>query len=80
MGMSGVSKSQVSRLCEEIDGKVKAFHGALLPTGRSCEDLASALAPPTQRLRFLVALKPVCNRRRSPLAARRSTAFPVGGC
>ena len=23
--MSGVSKSQVSRLCEEIDGKVKAF-------------------------------------------------------
>jgi putative transposase len=24
MGMSGVSKSQVSRLCEEIDGKVKA--------------------------------------------------------
>jgi putative transposase len=25
MGMSGMSKSQVSRLCEEIDGKVKAF-------------------------------------------------------
>jgi transposase-like protein len=25
MGMSGVSKSQVSRLCEELDGKVKAF-------------------------------------------------------
>jgi putative transposase len=25
MGMSGVSKSQVSRLCEEIDEKVKAF-------------------------------------------------------
>jgi transposase-like protein len=25
MGGSGVSKSQVSRLCEEIDGKVKAF-------------------------------------------------------
>src|SRR6187401_1669940 len=25
MGMEGVSKSQVSRLCEEIDGKVKAF-------------------------------------------------------
>ncbi len=23
MGMSGISKSQVSRLCEEIDGKVK---------------------------------------------------------
>src|ERR1700739_2130692 len=25
MGMSGISKSQASRLCEEIDGKVKAF-------------------------------------------------------
>lgn len=25
MGMNGISKSQVSRLCEEIDGKVKAF-------------------------------------------------------
>ena len=25
MGMSGISKSQVSRLCGEIDGKVKAF-------------------------------------------------------
>ena len=25
MGMSGISKSQISRLCEEIDGKVKAF-------------------------------------------------------
>ena len=27
MGMSGISESQVSRLCEEIDGKVKAFLG-----------------------------------------------------
>jgi putative transposase len=25
MGLSGISKSQVSRLCEDIDGKVKAF-------------------------------------------------------
>ncbi len=25
MGMTGISESQVSRLCEEIDGKVKAF-------------------------------------------------------
>ncbi|ESY12743.1 transposase [Mesorhizobium sp. LNJC395A00] len=25
MGMSGICKSQASRLCEEIDGKVKAF-------------------------------------------------------
>jgi transposase-like protein len=25
MGMTGISKSQVSRLCQEIDDKVKAF-------------------------------------------------------
>ena len=25
MGMSGISKSQVSRLCEEIDGRIEAF-------------------------------------------------------
>ena len=30
LGMSGISKSQVSRLCEEIDGKVKAFLTGLL--------------------------------------------------
>jgi transposase-like protein len=27
MGMTGISKSQVSRLCGEIDDKVKAFLG-----------------------------------------------------
>src|SRR5919205_1870742 len=30
MGMSGISKSQVSRLCAEIDDKVKAFLGRLI--------------------------------------------------
>jgi alkanesulfonate monooxygenase len=37
------------------------FYGALLPTGRSCEDswvVASAVAPATKQLRFLVALRP----------------------
>lgn len=37
------------------------YYGVLLPTGRSCEDswvVASALAPLTQRLRFLVAVRP----------------------
>ena len=27
MGMDGISRSQVSRLCEEIDDKVKPFLG-----------------------------------------------------
>ena len=37
------------------------YFGVLLPTGRSCEDswiVASALAPLTERLRFLVAVRP----------------------
>ena len=37
------------------------FEGVLIPTGRSCEDswlIASALAPLTERLRFLVAVRP----------------------
>jgi alkanesulfonate monooxygenase len=37
------------------------YFGILLPTGRSCEDswvVASALVPSTERLRFLVAVRP----------------------
>ena len=37
------------------------YFGVLLPTGRSCEDswvVASAMVPQTQRLRFLVAVRP----------------------
>ena len=46
----------------------------LLPTGRSCEDswvVASALAPLTERLRFLVAVRPGLQ---SPTLAARMTA------
>ena len=37
------------------------YFGVLLPTGRSCEDswvVASAVAPWTERLRYLVAVRP----------------------
>ena len=50
------------------------FHGALLPTGRSCEDawvVASSLIAETKRLRFLVALRPGLV---SPSLAARMTA------
>jgi alkanesulfonate monooxygenase len=50
------------------------YHGVLLPTGRSCEDswvVASALAPLTERLRFLVAVRPGLQ---SPAVAARMTA------
>ena len=47
------------------------YFGVLLPTGKSCEDswvVASALAPLTERLRFLVAVGRACSRRASPRA------------
>src|SRR6478735_1482344 len=50
------------------------YYGVLLPTGRSCEDswiVASALAPLTKRLRFLVAVRPGLQ---SPSVAARMTA------
>ena len=36
MGMDGISKSQVSRLCEEIDERVKPFVVRSKATGRMC--------------------------------------------
>jgi alkanesulfonate monooxygenase len=50
------------------------YYGVLLPTGRSCEDswvVASALAPFTEQLRFLVAVRPGLQ---SPAVAARMTA------
>jgi alkanesulfonate monooxygenase len=50
------------------------YYGVLLPTGRSCEDswvVASALMPQTERLRFLVAVRPGLQ---SPTVAARMTA------
>lgn len=50
------------------------YFGVLIPTGRSCEDswiVASALAPATQRLRFLTAVRPGLQ---TPAVAARMTA------
>lgn len=50
------------------------YYGVLLPTGRSCEDswvVASALAPLTRRLRFLVAVRPGLQ---TPAASARMAA------
>ncbi|CAN7373134.1 FMNH2-dependent alkanesulfonate monooxygenase [Mesorhizobium amorphae] len=61
--------TQVAKAADAI-----GYYGALLPTGRSCEDswvVASALAPLTQRLRFLVAVRPGLQ---SPTLAARMTA------
>ncbi|MGG1944200.1 FMNH2-dependent alkanesulfonate monooxygenase [Trinickia sp. NRRL B-1857] len=52
------------------------YEGVLLPTGRSCEDawvVASSLIPATQRLKFLVAIRPGLT---SPgLSARMAATF-----
>ncbi|UIJ70416.1 FMNH2-dependent alkanesulfonate monooxygenase [Aurantimonas sp. HBX-1] len=60
---------QVAQAADQL-----GYYGVLLPTGRSCEDswvVASALAPQTQRLRFLVAVRPGLL---SPTLAARMTA------
>ncbi|MGJ4930829.1 FMNH2-dependent alkanesulfonate monooxygenase [Bradyrhizobium sp. HKCCYLS2038] len=50
------------------------YYGVLIPTGRSCEDswiVASAVAPFTEKLRYLVAVRPGLQ---SPAVAARMTA------
>jgi len=52
------------------------YEGVLIPTGRSCEDpwvVASALLPATQRLKFLVAVRPGLHQ--PALAARMAATF-----
>ena len=53
------------------------YHGVLIPTGRSCEDswvIASALVPLTERLRYLVAIRPGII---SPTVSARMAATPT---
>ncbi|QDI82004.1 FMNH2-dependent alkanesulfonate monooxygenase [Methylorubrum populi] len=58
-GARDVSLPYLRQIAQAADDL--GYYGVLLPTGRSCEDswvVASALAPLTQRLRFLVAVRP----------------------
>nr|AAB82564.1 FMNH2-dependent methanesulfonate sulfonatase [Pseudomonas aeruginosa PAO1] len=58
-GARPVSLSYLKQVAQAADSL--GYHGVLIPTGRSCEDswvVASALAPLTERLRFLVAIRP----------------------
>jgi alkanesulfonate monooxygenase len=60
------------------------YEGVLIPTGRSCEDpwvVAASLLPVTQRLKFLVAVRPGLHQ--PSLAARMAATFdrsPAAGC
>jgi alkanesulfonate monooxygenase len=60
---------QVAQAADDL-----GYYGVLIPTGKSCEDswlVASALVPLTQRLRFLVAVRPGLQ---PPSLAARMTA------
>ncbi len=60
---------QIAEAVDEL-----GYYGALLPTGRSCDDawvVASTLVPVTRRMKFLVALRPGLM---SPTLAARLTA------
>ena len=71
-GAREVSLGYLRQIAEAADHN--GYFGVLLPTGRSCEDswvVASAMAPFTQRLRFLVAIRPGLQ---SPAVAARMAA------
>ena len=60
---------QIARAADEL-----GYFGVLLPTGQSCEDswvIASAMVPLTERLRYLVAVRPGLQE---PSVAARMTA------
>jgi alkanesulfonate monooxygenase len=66
--------SYLQQIAQAVDRL--GYVGALLPTGRSCEDawiVASSLIPVTQRMKFLVAIRPGIT---SPgVAARMAATF-----
>lgn len=68
------SYAYMRQIAEAVD--TLGYHGALLPTGASCEDawlVASAMLPVTERMKFLVAIRPGLM---SPtLAARMAATF-----
>ncbi|PBC22687.1 MULTISPECIES: FMNH2-dependent alkanesulfonate monooxygenase [unclassified Mesorhizobium] len=71
-GSRSVDLPYLTQVAEAAD--TLGYYGVLLPTGRSCEDswvIASALVPLTERLRFLVAVRPGLQ---SPTLAARMTA------
>jgi alkanesulfonate monooxygenase len=71
-GAREVSLGYLRQIAQAAD--YNGYFGVLLPTGRSCEDswvIASAMAPLTDRLRFLVAVRPGLQ---SPAVAARMAA------
>ena len=58
-GSRATNHAYLRQIAEAVDEL--GYYGALLPTGRSCDDawiVASSLFPLTRRMRFLVAVRP----------------------
>ncbi len=63
----------ITAICNKLRKRLDrlGYAGVLIPTGRSCEDawlVAASMIPVTQRLKFLVALRPSVT---SPTVAAR---------
>src|SRR6202043_3840040 len=58
-GARDTNYAYLRQIAEAVDSL--GFYGALLPTGRTCDDswiTASTLIPSTQKMRFLIAVRP----------------------
>ncbi len=73
-GARALSHDYVKQVAVAADSL--GYEGVLIPTGRSCEDpwvVAASLIPVTQRLKFLVAVRPGLHQ--PSLAARMAASF-----
>lgn len=73
-GARQVNHDYLKQVAQAAD--TQGYDGVLIPTGRSCEDpwvVAASLLPVTQRLKFLVAVRPGLHQ--PSLAARMAATF-----
>jgi alkanesulfonate monooxygenase len=73
-GARALSHDYLKQVAQAADSL--GYEGVLIPTGRSCEDpwvVAASLLPVTQRLKFLVAVRPGLHQ--PALAARMAASF-----
>ena len=73
-GGRAISHDYLKQVAQAADSL--GYEGVLIPTGRSCEDpwvVAASLLPVTQRLKFLVAVRPGLHQ--PSLAARMAATF-----
>lgn len=81
-GARSVDKHYMRQIAQAADKL--GYGGVLLPTGKSCEDAwitAASLIPVTERLKFLVALRPgLMSPTLPPGCPPHSIDYQTGGC